>query len=69
MSEQGAEPLSAELTDADLRGCRFIESEATPLRSGMFCCATPSEPGGSWCARHRKIVWAYRRTLRRPEAA
>jgi hypothetical protein len=69
MSEQGAEPLSAELTDADLRGCRFIESEATPLRSGMFCCATPAEPGGSWCAKDRKIVWAGPRQHERVSAS
>jgi hypothetical protein len=51
------ETLHGELTDADLRGCRFIGGEPTPLHRGMFCCATPSEPGGAWCSRHRKIVW------------
>jgi hypothetical protein len=56
----------AGLTDADMHGCRFIEGEATPLRSGMFCCGT-APPGSSWCSRHRKIVWSYRRgRLMRP---
>jgi hypothetical protein len=56
------------LSEADYRGCRWIEGKPTPLRPGMFCCA-PTLSGGSWCAKHRKIVWAYRRTSRRPEAA
>jgi hypothetical protein len=56
------------LSEADYRGCRWIEGKPTPLRPGMFCCA-PTLPGGSWCAKHRKIVWTYRRTSRRPEAA
>jgi hypothetical protein len=70
-TEPGTAPATApgELSEADLRGCRWIEGKPTPLRPGMFCCATPAEPGGSWCAKHRKIVWAYRRTSRRPEAA
>jgi hypothetical protein len=61
-------PLHGELTDADLRGCRFIEGEPTPLRRGMFCSAPPAEPGGSWCSRHRARVWtlrAQRRTAMR----
>jgi hypothetical protein len=41
---------------------------ADPLRPGMYCGAPTLRPGGSWCARHHKIVWAYRRTSRRPEA-
>ena len=57
-----------ELTDADMHGCRWIDGEAIPLHRGMFCGA-PTLSGGSWCAKHRKIVWAYRRTSRRPEAA
>jgi hypothetical protein len=59
----------AELTDADMRGCRFIEGEVTPLRRHMFCC-TPVLAGGSWCAKHRKIVWAAPRRglLRKPRA-
>jgi hypothetical protein len=48
------------LSEADYRGCRWIEGKPTPLRPGMFCCA-PTLLGGSWCAKHRKIVWAYRR--------
>ena len=68
-SPQPATAPPAELCEADFRGCRFIEGEAVPLRPSMFCGATPTEPGGSWCAKHRKIVWVYRRTSRRPEAA
>jgi hypothetical protein len=62
-----AEPAtaSAELREADFRGCRFIVGEPTPLRSGMFCGA-PTRPGSSWCPAHRKIVWAYRRSTLRP---
>jgi hypothetical protein len=59
------DPLSA-LSEADYRGCRWVEDEPTPLRPGMFCCAA-TVSGGSWCERHRKIVWAYQRgALRRP---
>jgi hypothetical protein len=68
-SEPATEPARpAELREADFRGCRWIEGKPTPLHPGMFCCA-PTLSGGSWCAKHRKIVWAYRRTSRRPEAA
>jgi hypothetical protein len=69
MTEQMASPEPAEppagLTEADARGCRWIEGEATPLRSGMFCCA-PTRPGSSWCSTHRQIVWSDRRASRRP---
>ena len=58
--------LPGGLTDADLRGCRFIKGPATPLKHGMFCGATPTEPGGSWCGAHRTVV--YRIAVRRPEA-
>jgi hypothetical protein len=51
------------LRDADLRGCRWIEGEPTPLRPGMFCCAR-CLPGSPWCAKHRKIVWGYQRAPR-----
>jgi hypothetical protein len=61
--------LPGELTDADFQGCRWIAGEPSPLKPGMFCCAPTLRPGGSWCAKHRKIVWAYRRGSRRPEAA
>ena len=69
MSAVSAEQAAGEagLSEADFRGCRWIEGNPTPLRPGMFCCA-PTLSGGSWCARHRKIVWAYRRGSRRPEA-
>jgi hypothetical protein len=60
------ETLHGELTDADLRGCRWIDGPATPLKPGMFCGATPTEPGGSWCGAHRTVV--YRIAVRRPEA-
>jgi hypothetical protein len=58
----------AGLSEADHLGCRWVEGEPKPLRRGMFCCA-PTLPGESCCAKHRKIVWAYRRAARRPEAA
>jgi hypothetical protein len=51
---------TTELTDADLHGCRWIEGEATPIRSGMWCCAPPA-PGSAWCPRHRQIVWSYKK--------
>jgi hypothetical protein len=63
-----AEPATTPLGDADFRGCRWIAGETTPLRHGMFCCA-PTAPGGSWCSRHRKIVWSYRRASLRPVRA
>jgi hypothetical protein len=59
-----ASPRS-ELSEADFRGCRFIEGEATPLRSGMWCCAATAGPGSSWCPAHRGIVWSYKRGARR----
>jgi hypothetical protein len=58
--------LQSELTDADARGCRFIDGEPTPIRAGMFCCVK-TLPGENWCARHRRVVW--QRARRRPEAA
>jgi hypothetical protein len=59
----------AELVRGELGGCRWVEGEPTPIRTGMFC-GEPTAPGGSWCPRHRKLVWAYRRgaAVRRPEA-
>jgi hypothetical protein len=56
--------MNGGLTDADFQGCRWIENEPVPLRLGLFCCATPSEPGGAWCPRHRARV--YRIVTRRP---
>jgi hypothetical protein len=62
----------AGLTDADMHGCRFIEGEAIPLRSGMFCCA-PTLRGSPWCPSHHEIVWTASRrrspTLRKSGAA
>jgi hypothetical protein len=54
----------AGLTEADFRGCRFIRGEATPLRAGMFCGATPSAPGSPWCQAHRERVWTASRRRR-----
>jgi hypothetical protein len=50
------EPAPAELMEADMRGCRFIAGEATPLRTGMFCGA-PTAPGSAWCRAHHGVVW------------
>jgi hypothetical protein len=47
---------SGVLTDADFRGCRWIEGEPKPLRRGMFC-GRPVLVGQSWCAMHRGIVF------------
>lgn len=47
---------SGALTDADLRGCRWIEGEPKPLRRGMFC-GRPVREGESWCAAHRGVVF------------
>ena len=44
------------LTDADFRGCRWIEGDPSPLRHGMFC-GLPAASGESWCAEHRAIVF------------
>jgi hypothetical protein len=41
--EQATTP--AGLREADFRGCRWIAGEATPLRPGMFCCATRLRTG------------------------
>jgi hypothetical protein len=59
------------LTDADFRGCRWIEGEPKPLWGGMFCgrpvlageswggmfCGRPVLAGESWCAMHRDVVF------------
>jgi hypothetical protein len=50
----------AELREADFRGCRWIAGEPTPLHHGMYCCE-PTAPNSAWCARHRGIVWSYRK--------
>jgi hypothetical protein len=47
---------SGALTDADFRGCRWIEGEPKPLRRGMFC-GRPVLAGESWCVLHRGIVF------------
>jgi hypothetical protein len=44
------------LTDADFRGCRWIEGDPSPLRGGMFC-GLPVVSGESWCAKHRGVVF------------
>jgi hypothetical protein len=46
------------MTEADFRGCRFIEGEALPLRVGMFCCRPVEQPGSAWCERHRALVYS-----------
>jgi hypothetical protein len=47
---------SGSLTDADFRGCRWIEGDPTPLRGGMFC-GSPVALGESWCDVHRSVVF------------
>jgi GcrA cell cycle regulator len=48
------------LPDLKLTGCRWILGD---VRSGRwsYCGAPISEPGGSWCAEHRKRVFEKRR--------
>ena len=43
------------LTNADFRGCRWIEGDPSPLRRGMFC-GSPVAAGESWCAKHHGVV-------------
>ena len=50
---------SGALTDADFRGCRWIEGEPKPLRCGMFW-GRPVLAGESWCM-HRGIVFGEER--------
>jgi|SRR6516162_8508641 len=52
---------SVALTDADFRGCRWIEGEPKPVRRGMFC-GRPVLVGESWCAMHRGIVFREERS-------
>ena len=44
------------MSDADFRGCRWIEGDPGPPRQGMFC-GLPVAPGESWCDLHRHIVF------------
>jgi hypothetical protein len=44
------------LTDADFGGCRWIEGDPKPPRSGMFC-GLPAPSGESWCEKHRGVVF------------
>jgi hypothetical protein len=44
------------LSDADFRGCRWIEGEPKPLHRGMFC-GRHAPAGESWCAFHRALVF------------
>jgi hypothetical protein len=44
------------LTDADFRGCRWIEGDPSPPRPGMFC-GFPAPSGESWCEKHRGVVF------------
>ena len=44
------------LSDADFRGCRWIEGDPSPLRPGMFC-GIPVRSGESWCPKHRGVVF------------
>jgi len=53
----------SELTEADARGCRWITSDDTTPRPGLWCCAATA-PGSSYCPRHRAIVWTASRRRR-----
>ena len=44
------------LTDADFRGCRWIEGDPSRLRPGMFR-GFPVRSGESWCPKHRGVVF------------
>jgi hypothetical protein len=44
------------LTEADTRGCRWITSDDTTPRPGLWCCA-PTVPGSSYCQAHRDRAW------------
>jgi hypothetical protein len=44
------------LTEADFRGCRWIEGDPSPPRPGMFC-GFPVRSGESWCEKHRGVVF------------
>jgi hypothetical protein len=44
------------LTDRDFRGCRHIAGEASPLRSGMYCCKPTAGVTLPWCAEHLRVV-------------
>lgn len=48
----GAEPAPPKFTDHDFVGCRWIESDPLPLRSGIYCGA-PTLLGESWCSKHK----------------
>ena len=50
------------LSDADFRGCRWIEDDPWPLRPGMFCGLAVAS-GERWCAKHRGVVFG--KSLRR----
>jgi hypothetical protein len=54
------------LNETDLKGCRWISGEPTPLRPGLFC-GKPTALGSSWCPEHRRI--AFGRNARKRDAA
>ena len=43
------------LIDARARQCRFIVSDGT---REAICCGAPTSETSSWCAWHRRIVYA-----------
>jgi hypothetical protein len=57
--------MNGGLTDADFQGCRWIHSDDTTPRLGLWCCR-PTVPGSAYCPEHRAIAWNYRRGRRRP---
>jgi GcrA cell cycle regulator len=53
------------LPDLELSGCRWIVGD---VRAGRwsYCGEPVSEPGGSWCTKHRKRVFEKRRPNHEP---
>jgi hypothetical protein len=55
-AEAADTPSPSPCSEADARGCRWITSDDTTPRPGLWCCK-PTAPGSAYCHRHRAIVW------------